>query len=139
MLVVPLDVSLQRGDARTQTYNLISAGMSHELNFPAAFAIVTSASTRHLPTSGTPEDLTGMRSLLFVSPSPFCCQCLVSLKSKGGQDARQCKMGRCPKGRALTSCPGMESCCPRSFQQRPMRLSLGVMVFALQESQYMTL
>lgn len=65
MLLVTLAVSLPRGDARTQAHNFISAGMSHELTFPvqaAAFYIVTSAFTRHLPTSGPLEGISEMRS-----------------------------------------------------------------------------
>lgn len=69
MLPVPLNMSVPRRDARAQTHNVFSAQMSHELTFPvqaAALGFITSASMRHLPTSGTPEGRSKVHSLLLV-------------------------------------------------------------------------
>lgn len=125
MLLVPLDMSLPRRDARAQMRNIVSARMSHELTFPvqaAALGIVTSASTRHLPTSWNPEGLSKVHSLLFVFFSRFCC-CVFGLTEEQGRptskDSADCG------AKALRSSPGTESCCLRGGDMVLMRPSPG--------------
>lgn len=92
MLLVPchcsFPLSLMRQDARAQTH-IVSAQMSHELTFPvqaAALGIISSASMRYLPTSGTPEGLSKVDSLLLVFFSLICC-CVFSLTEEQGRPA----------------------------------------------------
>ena len=68
--------------------SIIAAWVSHELSFPvqaAALGTITSASMRHLPTSGTRESLGNVHSFLldFFSLSSAAVY-LVSQKSKEG-------------------------------------------------------
>lgn len=98
MFLVPLDMSLLRRDARAQTHNIVSAWMSHELTFPvqaAALGIVTSASTRHLPASGTPEAFSKVYSLRLFFSLPSAAVNLVSQKSNEGQCLRKHELRRC--------------------------------------------
>lgn len=125
MLLVPLDMSLPRRDARAQMRNIVSAQMSHELTFPvqAAALGITSASVRHLPASGTPEGLGKVHSLMLVFFSFLFCCCVFNLTEYQGRlasaDAADCWV------KALTSSPGTGSCCLQGGDMLPMRPSPG--------------
>lgn len=124
MLLVPLDMSPPRQDARAQMRNIISAQMSHELTFPVqaeALGIIISPSMRHLPTSGTPQGLRKVHSLLLgFFPLSSAAVYLVSQKSKEDPHPRVLLT----VGQRISD-PAPESCCLRGGDMLLIRPSLG--------------